>query len=41
MAAYHVLRIDSLIESLTLCNSANGFTFSLDSSSEIIAQPGD
>lgn len=41
MAAYHVLRIDSLIESLTLCNSANGFTFSLDASSEIIAQPGD
>lgn len=41
MAAYHVLRIDSLIESLTLCNSANGFTFSLDASSDIIAQPGD
>lgn len=41
MATYHVLRIDSLIESLTLCNSADGFTFSLDSSSEIIAQTGD
>ena len=41
MAAYHVLRIDSLIESLTLCNSANGFTFSLDASSDVIAQPGD
>lgn len=41
MAAYHVLRIDSLIESLTLCNSANGFTFSLDASSEVVAQPGD
>ena len=41
MAAYHVLKIDSLIESLTLCNSASGFTFSLDASSEIIAQPGD
>ena len=41
MAAYHVLKIDSLIESLTLCNSSSGFTFSLDASSEIIAQPGD
>lgn len=41
MAAYHVLRIDSLIDSLSLCNSANGFTFRLDASSDIIAQPGD
>lgn len=41
MAAYHVLKIDSLIESLTLCNTANGFTFNLDAASVIIAQPGD
>ena len=41
MSAYHVLKIDSLIESLTLCNSASGFTFSLEASSEIIAQLGD
>ena len=41
MAAYYVLKIDSLIESLTLCNSASGFTFSLEASSEIIAQLGD
>lgn len=40
MADYHVLKIDSLIESLTLCNTANGFTFTLDSSSTIVAQSG-
>lgn len=41
MAAYHILKIDSLIESLTLCNTANGFTFSLDAASVIVAQSGD
>lgn len=41
MAAYHVLRIDSLIESLTLCNAGEGFLFQLDTSSEIFVQPED
>lgn len=41
MAAHHVLRIDSLIESLTLCNAGDGFLFQLDTSSEIIVQPED
>lgn len=41
MASYHVLQIDSLIESLTLCNAGSGFVFQLDVTSEVIAQPND
>ena len=41
MADYHVLRIDSLLETLTLCNAGKGFLFQLDINSEIIAKPGD
>ena len=41
MADYHVLRIDSLLETLTLCNAGKGFIFQLDITSEVVAQPGD
>lgn len=41
MADYHVLRIDSLLETLTLCNAGKGFLFQLDITSEISAQSGD
>ena len=41
MANYHILKIDSLLESLTLCNSEDGFRFQLDFTEDIIAEPGD
>ena len=41
MADFHVLRIDSLLKSLTLCNAGKEFLFQLDITSEISAQPGD
>ena len=41
MADYHVLKIDSLLETLTLCNAGKGFIFQLDITSEVVAQPGD
>lgn len=41
MANYHVLRIDSLLESLTLCNAGKGFIFQLDITEEVTAQSGD
>lgn len=41
MANYHILKIDSLIESLTLCNSQSGFKFQFDFVEDIVTYPGD
>lgn len=41
MANYHILKIDSLLESLTLCNSNNGFRFQLPGSEDIVAREND
>ena len=41
MANYHILKIDSLLESLSLCNTASGFRFQLPIVSGISATPND
>lgn len=41
MANYHILKIDSLLESLTLCNTSAGFRFQLSIADEISAAPND
>lgn len=41
MISYFLLKIDSMIETLTICNSANGFTFSFESAGEIEVHSGD
>ncbi len=41
MASYHILKIDSLLESLSLCNTAAGFRFQLPIADEISAAPND
>ncbi len=41
MANYHILKIDSLLESLSLCNTAAGFRFQLPIADEINAVPND
>ncbi len=41
MANYHILKIDSLIESLTLCNSQSEFRFQFDFAEDIVTSPGD
>lgn len=41
MAHYHILKIDSLLESLTLCNSSTGFKFQLPIAESINASKND
>ena len=41
MAHYHILKIDSLLESLTLCNSSSGFRFQLPIAESINASKND
>lgn len=41
MAAYHILIIDSLLETLTLCNTGKGFRFQLPTAGDIVATPND
>ena len=41
MANYHILKIDSLIESLTLCNSQSEFRFQFDFAEDVVTSSGD
>lgn len=41
MSTYHILKIDSLLESLTLCNSSTGFRFQLSNVEDISVQKND
>lgn len=41
MANYHILKIDSLLESLTLCKTGSGFRFQTTIANEIEASQGD
>lgn len=41
MSTFHILKIDSLLESLTLCNSSTGFRFQLSNIENISAQKND
>ena len=41
MANYHILKIDSLLESLTLCKTGSGFRFQTSIANEIEASMGD
>lgn len=41
MANYHILKIDSLLESLTLCNSSTGFRFQFPIANDIVVNQND